>query len=102
MNPNDVAPMVVMVIVAISIAAILILRGPVGKAIARRLEGGTARDAGLEHRLEELEARLLAAEQGQSRLEELEERVDFTERVLAREKPKAELKSGGPLLRGDR
>lgn len=95
MNPNDVAPMVVMIVVAVSIAAILILRGPVGKAFARRLESGTARDAGLERRLEEMEARLLAAEQGQARLEELEERVDFTERVLARDKPKASLERGG-------
>ena len=83
MNGNDVAPMVVMIVVAISIAAILILRGPVGKALARRLERGSAGDEGLLHRLEEMETRLLMAEQAQARLEELEERVDFTERLLA-------------------
>ncbi len=96
MNGNDVAPMVVMIVCAISVAAIIILRGPVGKALARRLEGGARPDEGILHRLEEMEVRLLSAEQAQTRLEELEERVDFTERVLDRDKPKASLESGGP------
>ncbi|MEO8201183.1 MAG: hypothetical protein ABI679_11725 [Gemmatimonadota bacterium] len=95
MNGSDVAPMVVMVVIALSVAAIIILRGPVGKALARRLEGGAQADQSLLHRLEDMEARLLSAEQTQARVEELEERVDFTERVLAREKPKAQLESGG-------
>ncbi len=93
MNSADVAPMVVMVVVAIATAAVIILRGPLGKAMARRLEGGTAAGEDLKHRLEDMEARLMQAELVQNRMEDLEERVDFTERVLAREKPKAQIES---------
>jgi hypothetical protein len=57
-----------------SISAAVVLKGPVGKALARRLEGGSVEpneDVLLE--LDELRARLL----------EVEERQDFSERLLA-------------------
>lgn len=57
-----------------SIAFAVVLRGPVGKALAQRLVGDTAvpSDEVLQH-LDDVRARL----------GELEERLDFTERVLA-------------------
>ncbi len=60
--------------IAGAIAVAVGLRGPVGQALARRLSGDTS-DAGDEalHQLDEVRARL----------GELEERLDFTERVLA-------------------
>jgi hypothetical protein len=84
MNSGDIAPMVVMSIVAISAATVIILRGALGRALARRLEGGTLPDANLVHQLEDIENRLQSVEQVQARLEEIEERLDFAERLLAR------------------
>jgi hypothetical protein len=80
--------MVVMTVISISVAAIVILRGPVGRAWGRRIEGTSEPDADLVHRVEELETRLLAAEQVEGRLAEIEERLDFAERLLASEKKK--------------
>jgi tetrahydromethanopterin S-methyltransferase subunit G len=72
----------------------LFARGPLGIAIARLLEGeadatpvSSARFAELESRLAELEHRGLTSgevEQAYVRLAEMEERVDFAERLLAR------------------
>jgi len=62
-----------------------IARGPIGQAIARRIGGaGTATG---EHEAELTDLR--------ARMAELEERVDFTERVLLQERQPGELGSGG-------
>ena len=83
--------MVVMTVISISVAAVIILRGPVGRAWGRRIEGASATDPDLLHRVEELETRLLAAEQVEGRLADLEERLDFAERLLASEKKPAHI-----------
>jgi hypothetical protein len=63
-----------------AIAAAIVLRGPLGKALARRIEGVTDRAA-----VEDATAPLVAhIEAMQTRLSELEERMEFTERVLTR------------------
>ncbi len=58
------------------VAAAVIFRGPLGQALARRLEAGAGRHDGQDatlHTLDELRGRMA----------ELEERVDFAERLLA-------------------
>ena len=85
MDPGTIAPMVVMVTLCVSVAAVMILRGPLGKALARRIEGAPARDVELAQRVEELETRLLSVEQVEGRLMDVEERMDFAERLLAKE-----------------
>ena len=82
MNPNDVAPALVGVIFFICVAAVVILRGPIGKALARRLEGG-AGDPRAGERVRELDERIARLEELQGRLLEMEERMDFAERLLA-------------------
>jgi hypothetical protein len=57
-----------------SISAAVVLRGPVGKALARRLERGAP---------ESSEDVLLELDELRSRLLEVEERQDFSERLLA-------------------
>ena len=79
MNESDVAPMVMAMTLFLSAAAVLILRGPVGKALARRLEGTAGTAPELEARVHELEQRLASLEHERA---ELQERVDFAERVL--------------------
>jgi len=86
MNSDDVVAMIIMVVLFVSVASIFILRGPLGRALAKRIEGSKAVDDETAHRLEELESRVQTVELTQERMLELEERVDFAERLLAREK----------------
>ncbi len=58
------------------------LLGPLMQALGRRLEGRSAGDAGLAVEVRELQSRVRELEQNQGRVLELEERLDFTERLL--------------------
>jgi hypothetical protein len=74
----------------LSVAAVMILRGPFGKALAGRLSGH--RDEGEEgDRTRRLEQQL---EDVHYRLQELEERIDFAERVVARGRSAPEIEGG--------
>jgi len=71
----------------------LLLRGPVGKTIAAMLEGSHGEEGLLAQRVADLEARLADVEhrglssgevdQAYARIAEMEERLEFTERMLA-------------------
>lgn len=79
-----------------SVAAVLVLRGPLGKAIADAIaHRGGVRPPGLEagaERLEQLEAELAELKQ---RLAELEERQDFAERLLIQQRERSRLPPHG-------
>lgn len=80
MRAEDVAPVIIVTLLTLASAAVIILRGPLGKAFARRLEGGTAGGSPeLESRLQDLEARVAA---GEEERQELLGRLDFAERML--------------------
>ena len=72
-----------------AIACAVVLRGPVGQALARRLSGdsSTSSDEVLQH-LDDVRARL----------GELEERLDFTERVLAQTQDSMKLARPGDRM----
>jgi len=74
--PGD-SPGEMFVLIAFAFAAVKILTGPIGAAIGDRLRGGR-RESSPDH--------LLAADVDQlrTRLAEVEERLDFAERLLAR------------------
>jgi hypothetical protein len=72
------------------IGGAVVLLGPVGKAIAGRISGRAATGL-LPEEADEILARLQELELGQARLAELEERLDFTERLLARHKEQERL-----------
>jgi prefoldin subunit 5 len=57
------------------------------RALARRLEGKGTASAALQAEVEELRARVHELEASQGRLFELEERLDFTERILTQKEP---------------
>jgi hypothetical protein len=79
-NPADVAPMVVVSIMFVMGGLTFILRGPIGKANARRFEGGGGLPpTDTDTRLQELESRVADLELERH---ELTERVDFAERLL--------------------
>ena len=75
------------------------LRGPIGRALGRLIEGDPNLDEQLAERVEELEARLASMEQRNltsgeveaqfTRLAEVEERLDFAERLLTKAVPPA-------------
>ncbi|MES2124090.1 MAG: hypothetical protein V4503_05320 [Gemmatimonadota bacterium] len=79
------------------------LRGPMGRALGRLIEGDASTDEQLAERVEELEARLANMEQRNltsgeveaqfSRLAEVEERLDFAERLLTKGVPQASERS---------
>jgi hypothetical protein len=52
-------------------------------ALARRIEGGGPADSELQRKLDELRARVEDGETLRARVAELEERLDFAERMLA-------------------
>jgi hypothetical protein len=65
-----------------AIAVAVVLRGPVGKALAKRLAGEAEGQN---------EALLQELDEVRQRMGELEERLDFAERVLAQSEPAARL-----------
>jgi hypothetical protein len=83
MIPDQV--MIIIVIATAAWAFTKILRSPIAEALARRIGGD--RLSGIEQEVEVAELR--------ARLAELEERVDFTERVLLQERQVGELRQGG-------
>ena len=78
---------------AVGFGALGFFFGPIGRALGRRLEGrkATAVD---EQRMHELEARVAELEQSQARLAEVEERLDFNERLLSQQRDAARLGEG--------
>ena len=84
------SPFIVPVVLFISIATIVVLRGPLGRAMADRIAGRVPERPGLpdEHVTAELE-------DVRRRMAELEERLDFAERLLARNREQGHLGAGG-------
>jgi hypothetical protein len=80
------SPAVVMIVVVLVVAATLVL-WPLVRALARRLEGKAGAGAALQAEVDELRVRVHELEAGQSRILDLEERLDFTERILTQKEP---------------
>ena len=75
------APVVLMVLLGVGAFGAIAL-GPIGRAVGRRiLEGGQDRDA--EALLHELDDMRMQSEDLRSALADVQERLDFTERMLA-------------------
>jgi hypothetical protein len=91
MPPDVFAPFMLTMTLILGAGVVLILRGPVGRALARRIEGQSGAAAELGARVEELETRLADLEQERLRVTDLEERLDFAERLLARQEQPREL-----------
>jgi hypothetical protein len=79
---NDHGPPTVLLIVIAALAAAVIILWPIMRALGRRLEGKSG-DPALRTDLEQMQTKLGEVDLLQHRVSELEERVDFTERLLA-------------------
>ncbi|HUR95085.1 MAG TPA: hypothetical protein VMY76_10905 [Gemmatimonadales bacterium] len=77
------SPAIVMIVLAVMTAFTIVL-WPIARAIARRLEGRSAVDAALKGDVEQMQHRLGEIDALQMRVAELEDRLDFAERLLAR------------------
>jgi hypothetical protein len=83
MSPDQVLAIVMASIAAWTLTRIF--RGPIGQALARRIGGGgQERPPAGEPQIADLQARMA----------ELEERLDFSERVLLRERQAGQLRQG--------
>ena len=81
---NGGAPALVM-IVFLALAAATVILWPLMRAFGRRLEGKSHADAAaLRAEVEQLQQRLGEVDHLHHRVAELEERIDFAERMLAR------------------
>ena len=83
MSPDQGVFIIAMVTVAWTFTRIL--RGPIGEALARKIGGDRPSGAAPDGEVAELRARVA----------ELEERLDFTERVLLQDRQAGELRQGG-------
>jgi hypothetical protein len=77
---NDLAAVVLLLGVGLILAALI---WPLIRALARRIEGG-APSPEMQAELDGLRERVRQLEAMQPRMAELEERVDFTERIVAK------------------
>jgi hypothetical protein len=59
----------------------VLIFGPIGRAFARRIGGDSTRG----HEIDDLRDRMAHLEHTEARVAELEERLEFTERLLARQ-----------------
>jgi hypothetical protein len=75
-------PAVVFIVVA-ALAASVIILWPLMRAFARRVEGKGSVDAALRAEIDQLQARVGEVDVLHGRVADLEERLDFTERLLA-------------------
>jgi len=81
---SDWGPQAIVFIVTVSLLAATIVLWPVMRAFARRIEGKSRGDGPRRAEVEELQHRLGEVDALHARLTELEERLDFAERLLAR------------------
>jgi hypothetical protein len=91
MQGGEPAAWLIAVVVIASLTAATIILWPVIRAFARRLEGKGSGDPALRAEVDQLHARLSDVDALHARVLELEERVDFTERLLSQAQPSARL-----------
>jgi len=84
-------PTIVFTTISLSVAAIFVLRGPFGKALADRLAGRSGAD---DREVRELRGEVEALRQD---LTDVHERLDFAERMLARQDERALPPAGKPV-----
>ena len=81
-SPGMSGPVFVIGLLALVTGFVLVFY-PLMRAFARRIEGRNQLDPAIHDELDQLRARVGEVDHLQQRVAELEERVDFTERMLA-------------------
>lgn len=91
--PEWMAPVIVITTIAVVVAVILLFR-PIFRAWARRIEG-SVNDPAVTEELHSLRERVNELEINAARVHELEERLDFAERLLSQREEQARLPRDG-------
>jgi Tfp pilus assembly protein PilO len=81
---SDGGPQALVMIVLLSLIAATVVLWPLMRALARRIESKGGADPALRAELEQLQLRVGDVDALQLRVSELEERLDFAERLLTR------------------
>lgn len=71
---------------AVAVGALGVFLGPIGRAVGRHIEGPTHGRPADDPAVRDLRNRVERLEAERARLAELEDRIDFTERVLAQQR----------------
>ncbi|MEO8201188.1 MAG: hypothetical protein ABI679_11750 [Gemmatimonadota bacterium] len=79
------------IIIILGMAAAVVILWPLVRAIARRIEGKGRTDPAVLDEVDHLRSRVTEVEGLQGRIAELEERVDFAERLLAQKRQPEQL-----------
>lgn len=87
-------PQVVVIIALAMVAGFTIVFWPLMRALARRIEGKARTDPALLEEMDQMRQRLAEVDTLTFRLGELEERLDFAERMLAQRKEPNRLPGG--------
>ena len=91
--PWEVLPPAVTLLIFVAVVGgFVAVFWPLMRALARRIEGKNRADPALLEEIDHLRARVGDLEAMQGRMAELEERVDFTERLLAQKGDVRELR----------
>ena len=85
MSQDQTFVMILIVTTSVIYGALRIIRGPIGAALARRISGSSEGDGRHDEEINQL----------RERVAELEERVDFTERVLLQQPERGQVPAGG-------
>jgi hypothetical protein len=93
---SQLSPGAIVMVVLLVTAAITIVCWPIARALARRLDGRPGLTPALQQDLDDMHHRLGEVDTLQQRVTELEERLDFAERLLARSDSQATLPRGTP------
>ena len=88
---SRLSPVGIVMVVLLVTAAVTIVFWPIARALARRLEGRPGLTPALQQDLDDMHHRLGDVDALQQRVTELEERLDFAERLLARGESQATL-----------
>ncbi|MBA3346568.1 MAG: hypothetical protein H0T44_14930 [Gemmatimonadales bacterium] len=93
---NDGGPPIILLIVIAALLATTVILWPIMRALGRRLEGRSSiGDPELRGEVEQMQHRLGEVDALQTRVSELEERLDFAERLLSQAQQPARL-GGSP------
>ena len=91
---SGLPPFFIAIITIAAVAAGVVVLLPIVRALARAIDARTDRRLGIPVEVERLQERVAGLEALQPRLAELEERLDFTERMLTRPPVGQPLRSG--------
>ncbi len=84
MSQDQTFALILIVTTSVIYGVLKIIKGPIGAALARRISGSVESDGGQEEEITQLRARVA----------ELEERMDFTERVLLQQPERSNVPAG--------